>query len=103
MCFKHLSLVPRITKQPWITSRIIYVAKNSMARSSKTTHLSGKHIVVLIKEKVQRECCKAYYKYITSLTDTNGSITKRLWTQIKNQRKDNCGAASLKHNGKTYN
>ena len=38
MCFKHLSLVPRITKQPWITSRIIYVAKNSMARSSKTTH-----------------------------------------------------------------
>ena len=42
-------------------------------------------------------------KYITSLTDTNGSITKRLWTQIKNQCKDNCGTASLKHNGKTYN
>jgi len=46
---------------------------------------------------------RAYHKYISSLTDGNGKITKRLWSYIKKKRKDNFGVASLKHNDNVFN
>ena len=52
--------------------------------------------------KFQRQSSEAYHKYISSLTDGNGEITKRLWPYIKNQWKDNFGVASLKHNDDVY-
>ena len=50
------------------------------------------------KKTVQQESHKAYHKYISSLTDKNGAVTKRLWSHIKRQRKDNFCVASLRHN-----
>jgi len=50
----------------------------------------GKHIASLrFKENVA--------KHITGgLIDEKGSVTKRLWSYIKSQRKDHCGVAPLK-------
>ena len=35
--------------------------------------------------------------------DTNGDVSKRLWTFIKDRRTDHCGVASLEVNGTIYN
>ena len=57
----------------------------------------------LIKKTVQQESRRAYHRYISSLTDKNGAITKRLWSYIKRQRKDKFGVFSLRHNDNIYN
>jgi len=50
-------------------------------------------------------CCKACLilnnpcNYIGGLIDEKGSVTKRLWSYIKSQRKDHCGVAPLKVEG----
>jgi len=51
-----------------------------------------------IKKEVQQKCHAAYQKYISSLCDESGSVTKWLWSYIKQQQKDNCGISFLKHN-----
>ena len=42
-------------------------------------------------------------KDIGGLIDEKGSVTKRLWSYIKSQRKDHCGVAPLKVDGVVYN
>ena len=59
-------------------------------------------LVCLLKE-CQRECRKAYNYYVSKLVDSNGNVSKRLWTFIKDKRIDHCGIASLKVNGTMYN
>ena len=56
-----------------------------------------------IKKECQRECRKAYNNYVLKFVDTNGNISKRLWTFIKDKRTDHCGVASLEVNGTMYN
>ena len=111
ICFDCLSLVPAkfsntAAKQPWITTHIKRLSRKkrrlyNLARASDCpikwkTYRN-------FKKEVQHKCREAYHRYITSLIDSTGSITKRLWTYIKKQRKDNCGVASLKHEGNIHN
>ena len=106
-----MSLVPAkfsntAAKQPWITTHIKRLSRKkqrlyNLARASNCpikwkTYRN-------FKKEVQHKCREAYHRYITSLIDSTGSITKRLWTYIKKQRKDNCGVASLKHEGNIHN
>ena len=59
-------------------------------------------IPINLQKKIKKECCKAYYNYMEKLFNENGSITKRVWTYIKNQRKDHCGVAPLVSNGTSH-
>ena len=111
ICSDCLSLVPTkfsntAAKQPWITTHIKRLSRKkqrlyNLARASNCP-IKWKSYRNFKKE-VQHKCREAYHRYITSLIDSTGSITKRLWTYIKKQRNDNCGVASLKHEGNIHN
>ena len=50
----------------------------------------------------RKECRSAYNKYITDLvTSADKTVNKRLWSYIKNQKKDYCGVAPLKQGNNT--
>ena len=48
-------------------------------------------------------CRKAFNCYVSGLVDTNGNVSKKLWSFIKDKRTDHCGVASLEVNGIMYN
>lgn len=111
LCFRCISFIP--TKpirsshtKPWISSYIRRLTrkKQRLFNVAKRTNCPLKwQAYKNIKKEVQQKCRTAYYKYITSLCDETGSVTKRLWSYIKQQRKDNCGVTSLRHDGTLYN
>ena len=53
----------------------------------------------IFKIQNQKECHKAYHKYMEKLFNENDTITKCLRTYIKSQRKDHSGVAPLVFNG----
>jgi len=44
-----------------------------------------------------------YSNYNGGMVDDKGSVTKRLWSYTKSQRKDNCSVAPLKMDGVVHN
>ena len=111
MCYEYLDLVPTKfhstrSKQPWMNSYIKRLSRKkqrlyNLAKCSNSSH--NWETYRTYKRKVQGECCKAYNNYIGGLIDEKGSVTKRLWSYIKSQRKDHCGVAPLKVDGVVYN
>jgi len=111
LCIDCISSIPTrsmctIQKQPWITSYIRRLSrkKKRLYKIAKQTNSPHKwQAYKNLKKEVQQKCRAAYQHYITSLTDETGSVTKRLWSYIKSQRKDSCNITSLKHNDVLYN
>ena len=54
-----------------------------------------------LKKEVSKTCRNAYNNYVSSLV-VDGHITKKLWTYIKSQRKENSGIPPLSHNGSVH-
>jgi len=111
LCSNCLSYIPTKlcsseNKKPWINSHIKRLSrkKQRLYNLAKSSHCPSKwQTYKNFKKTVQQESRRAYHRYISSLTDRNGRITKRLWSYIKKQRKDNLGVTSLRHNDSTYN
>ena len=62
--------------------------------------------MVHVKKQSQQQCQKARARndYICNLANAQGrSVTKKLWSFIKQQKNDYCGVAPLQDNGVTYN
>ena len=57
-----------------------------------------------LKRQAKHECRKAYNRYISNLVDTNnsGGNSKKFWSFIKHQRKDQCEVPPLFYNGITH-
>ena len=106
LCFNSISSIPTKStstsqKQPWISSHIRRLSrkKRRLYNIAKRTNSPHKwQAYRQLKKEVQQQCRSAYHRYITSLTDESGSVTKRLWSCIKSQRKDICSITCLKHN-----
>ena len=111
MCFDCLGLVPtklrsNRSKQPWINAYIRRLSRKKQRLYNLAKFSNSRHnweVYRTFKRKVQGECRKAYNNYIGGLIDEKGSVTKKLWSYIKNQRKDHCGVAPLKVDGVVYN
>ena len=111
MCYEYLDLVPTKfhstgSKQPWVNSYIKRLSRKkqrlyNLVKCSNSSH--NWETYRTYKRKVQGDCCKAYNNYIGGLIDKKGSVTKRLWSYIKSQRKDHCGIAPLKVDEVVYN
>ena len=92
-------------KQPWITPHIKRLSRKkqrlyNQAKLSNSPHYWDTY--QSSKREIQKKCRMAYRNYMGKLFDENGTITKRLWTYIKSQRKDHCGIAPLVFNGTTH-
>ena len=111
LCSKCISSIPTkptctSRKQQWISSHIRRLSrkKRHLYNTAKQTNSPYEWQAYRnLKKVVQQQCRAAYHRYITSLTDETGSVTKRLWSYIKSQRKDSCSITSLKHNDILYN
>ena len=56
-----------------------------------------------LKKFVQKQCWAAYNSYIAeSLNASSQNGSKRLWSYIKNRKKDNLGVGSLYCDGLVY-
>ena len=101
MCFDCLGLVPtklhsNRSKQPWINAYIRRLSRKKQRLYNLAKFSNSRHnweVYRTFKRKIQGECRKAYNNYIGELIDEKGSVTKKLWSYIKNQRKDHCGVA----------
>jgi len=61
-------------------------------------------ITVTSKKQSSKSCRLAYSKYLSSLVDHNSNtVTKRLWTLIKNKKKDHTGVSPLVGHDIAYN
>ena len=91
---------------PWISPFIKRLTKRKQ-RAYNQARLSNSSqdwsVYYSIKKECQRECRKAYNNYVLKFVDTNGDVSKRLWTFIKDRRTDHCGVASLEVNDTIYN
>ena len=54
-----------------------------------------------LKKEMHKSCRTAYNDYVASLVEDD-RITKKLWTFIKSQRKDNCSIPPLLHEGNIH-
>jgi len=54
-----------------------------------------------LKKEMHKSCRAAYNDFVASLVEDD-HITKKLWTFIKSQRKDNCSVPPLQHEGIIY-
>ena len=111
MCFDCLGLVPtklhsNRSKQPWINAYIRQLSRKKQRLYNLAKFSNSRHnweVYRTFKRKVQGECRKAYNNCIGGLIDEKGSVTKKLWSYIKSQRKDHCSVAPLKVDGVVYN
>ena len=91
---------------PWLSPFIKQLARRKQ-RAYNQAHLTHStedwSVYYSIKKECQCECRKAYNYYISKLVDSNGNVSKRLWTFIKDKRNDQFRKASLKVNGTMYN
>ena len=91
-------------KQPWISHHIQQLSRKkqrlyNLAKSSQSPdHWQNYY---KLKKEMHKSCRVAYNDYVASLVEDD-HITKRLWTFIKSQRKDNCNIPPLQHEGITY-
>ena len=90
---------------PWITPFIKHLTRRkqrayNQARSSHSPE--DWSVYYNIKRDCQRECRRAYNNYVSNLVDSNGNVSKRMWSFIKDKRTDQCGVATLKLNDVTY-
>ena len=91
-------------KQPWISHHIQHLSCKkqhlyNLAKSSQSPdHWQNYY---KLKKEMHKSCQAAYNDYIASLTE-DGHITKKLWTFIKSQKKDNCSIPPLWHEGNIH-
>ena len=110
MCCNCLDFVPtklqsNQPKQPWVNSYIKRLSRKKQRLYNLAKRFNSSNNwdnYRKFKRKVQGECRKAYNNYIRGLIDEKGSVTKRLWSYIKSQRKDHCGVAPLKVEGTVH-
>jgi len=91
-------------RYPWITHHIRKLSrqKQRMYNIAKVTQSPYRwQEYRQFKRKTQRECRLAYRNYVSSLAGEH-HVSKRLWSFIKSQRKDNCSIPPIKHNGNIY-
>ena len=110
-CMLCLTYIPsKITGKnhdhPWISPFIKQLTRRKQ-RAYNRARLSHStldwSLYYSIKKECQRECRKAFNCYVSGLVDTNGNVSKKLWSFIKDKRTDHCGVASLEVNGTMYN
>ena len=100
------------TKKPWIDKHMksLYRKRNKLFKKQKSSH-RPKDIsnYKQMRARVQKAERQAYWRHIENLIeigdpekDQNPGKQKRFWSYIKSLRKDNCGVAPLKENGKMH-
>ena len=112
ICDTCLDLVPSKLSstrlnQPWVTGNIKSLSRRKQrsynrARTSNTSQAWADYYE--LKRQAKHECRKAYNRYISNLVDTNNSVrnSKKFWSFIKHQRKDQCEVPPLFYNGITH-
>jgi len=110
ICLECLNYIPSKTinlnnkKQPWISRHIRRLSRkkqrlyNLAKLSQSPQHWQAYY---KLKKEVSNTCRNAYNNYVSSLVE-NGHITKKLWSYIKHQRKDNSSIPPLSHNGSMH-
>ena len=103
-----MSFIPTKTSRnshtkPWISSYIRHLIRTKQHVAQRSNFTLKWQAYKNIKKEVQQKCRSANQKNISSFCDKSDSVTKQLWSYIKQQHKDNCGVSSLKHNNVLYN
>ena len=100
------------TRKPWIDKQMkpLYRKLNRLFKKRKSSH-RPKDVsnYKQMRARVQKAERQAYLRHIGNLIeigdpekDLNPGKQKRFWSFIKYLRKDNCGVAPLKENGKMH-
>ena len=110
LCDDCLSLIPsKVTStknhQPWISPFIKRLSRRKQRcyNRAKHSHCAEEwQLYYRLKKECQRECQRAYNAYINSFIEAeNGNVTKRLWSFIKHQKKDQCSIPPIHVNDTT--
>ena len=94
------------TQAPWINRKIRSSSRRKhrlykRARQSGLTSDWSNYYQA--KKESQQQCRRTYNNYICNLACfKEGQVSKKLWSFIKVQRNDHCGAAALRDNGVVY-
>ena len=112
ICCECLEMVPTkvVTtgknKQPWINQSIKSLSRRKQRLYNRARQSGISEDWTLyhqVKKQSQQQCRKAYNDYVCNLANgQGGSVSKKLWTFIKQQKNDYCGVAPLQDNGVTY-
>ena len=100
------------TKKPWIDKQMesLWRKRNKLFKKQKSSH-RPKDVsnYKQMRARVQKAERQAYWRHIENLIeigdpekDQNPGKQKWFWSFIKSLRKDNCGVAPLKENGKMH-
>lgn len=100
------------TRKTWIDKnvKVLHRKRNKLFKKQQETH-RAKDIsnYKRMRARVQKAERQAYWKHVENLidygdpeSDQNPGKQKRFWSFIKSLRKDNCGVAPLKENGKMH-
>ena len=96
VCSEYMKSVPsklsrlKNREQPWISHHTQHLSRkkqhlyNLVKSSQSPDHWQNK-----LKKEMHKSCQTAYNDYVASLVEDD-HITKKLWTFINSQRKDNC-------------
>ncbi|MCG8077241.1 MAG: hypothetical protein JAY75_13485, partial [Candidatus Thiodiazotropha taylori] len=98
--------------KPWIDKNVkaLKRKRNKLFKRQRTTHRAKdvSHYKQM-KAKVQKAERRSYWKHVENIIDLGDPEAdhrpgkqKRFWTFIKSLRKDSCGVAPLKENGKMH-
>ena len=107
LCNDCLNLIPSKSistknNHPWISTFIKRFSRRKQRcynRARISHHPDDWQLYLKLKKECQKECQKAYNKYISGFFDIgNGQSTKRLWSFIKNKKKDQCSIPPIRHN-----
>ena len=104
MCHKCLEMIPTRTckpgtSPPWMNCTIKHLSHRkqcayNFARTSKSNDDWQRYRQ--LKKEIQCACRQAHNSYTQNLvTPGTYTPTKRLWSYIKSQKKDNCGIPTL--------
>lgn len=109
ICNHGLKMIPSkwgLTKrnQPWITRQIKQLTRKKQRayNRARLTNCARDWSTYLDLKKVsQQECRAAFNKYVSNFTDVNNHVTKKLWSFIKNKKRDRTGIGPLECQGST--
>ena len=96
-------LISSKCKHPWINTCIKRLTRRkqhayNQARCSNLSTDWSKYYD--LKRQSQHECRTAFNRYVSNLN--KNTVTKHLWSFIKNKRQDSFGVGTLKHQGETF-
>ena len=108
MCMDCMELVPYTYpssrfNQPWVTTRTKRICrkKKRLYNKARSTGLASDWSNYKnIKKLSQHECRRAYYNYVSRISDPRVN-NKKFWSFIKNCRKDTTGITTLTVEGNT--